>query len=48
MLLKNALAALVLTAVVAASAPAFAAPRTGYAAVNGLNMYYEVHGSGRP
>jgi pimeloyl-ACP methyl ester carboxylesterase len=22
--------------------------RTGYAAVNGLNMYYEVHGEGRP
>ncbi len=24
------------------------APRTGYAPVNGLNMYYEVHGSGQP
>jgi pimeloyl-ACP methyl ester carboxylesterase len=24
------------------------APQTGYAPVNGLNMYYEVHGSGRP
>jgi pimeloyl-ACP methyl ester carboxylesterase len=24
------------------------APRTGYAPVNGLQMYYEIHGSGRP
>jgi pimeloyl-ACP methyl ester carboxylesterase len=24
------------------------APRTGYAPVNGLEMYYEIHGSGRP
>ena len=23
-------------------------PRTGYAPANGLNMYYEIHGSGRP
>ena len=23
-------------------------PQTGYASVNGLDMYYEVHGSGRP
>jgi pimeloyl-ACP methyl ester carboxylesterase len=23
-------------------------PRTGYAPVNGLNMYYEIHGQGRP
>lgn len=23
-------------------------PQTGYAPVNGLNMYYEIHGSGRP
>src|SRR6266545_4458043 len=23
------------------------APRTGYAPVNGLNMYYEIHGEGR-
>ncbi len=27
---------------------AMTAPRTGYAPVNGLNMYYEIHGSGRP
>jgi pimeloyl-ACP methyl ester carboxylesterase len=25
-----------------------AASQTGYAAVNGLNMYYEIHGTGRP
>src|SRR5436853_120229 len=24
------------------------APRTGYAPVNGLQMYYEIHGSGQP
>ncbi|MCL5108955.1 MAG: alpha/beta hydrolase [Chloroflexi bacterium] len=24
------------------------APRTGYAPVNGLEMYYEIHGAGRP
>jgi pimeloyl-ACP methyl ester carboxylesterase len=23
-------------------------PQTGYASVNGLNMFYEFHGSGRP
>jgi len=25
-----------------------AAPQTGYAPVNGLDMYYEIHGAGRP
>src|SRR5919202_6383377 len=24
------------------------APQTGYASVNGLRMYYELHGTGRP
>ena len=24
------------------------APQTGYASVNGLQMYYEIHGAGRP
>ena len=24
------------------------APQTGYAPVNGLQMYYEIHGTGRP
>ena len=23
-------------------------PLTGYAPINGLNMYYEIHGAGRP
>jgi hypothetical protein len=23
-------------------------PKTGYAPVNGLNLYYEIHGSGEP
>lgn len=36
----------------AASALAFAetgpAPRTGYAKVNGLDLYYEIHGAGEP
>ncbi len=27
---------------------ATATPRTGYAPVNGLNLYYEIHGSGAP
>ena len=48
MLVKNVLAALVLAAALTESALALAAPRTGYAAVNGLSMYYEVHGSGHP
>lgn len=40
--------------ILAASAPAFAetrtttAPKTGYAPVNGLNLYYEIHGTGEP
>ena len=25
-----------------------AVPQTGYAPVNGLQMYYEIHGSGEP
>ena len=33
----------------ATSTAAFAeAPRTGYAKVNGLNLYYEIHGAGEP
>jgi pimeloyl-ACP methyl ester carboxylesterase len=33
----------------AAPTPAFAAAdRRGYASLNGLDMYYEVHGAGRP
>ncbi|MBI4893264.1 MAG: alpha/beta hydrolase [Acidobacteria bacterium] len=33
---------------VAAEAPAQQKPTTGYAPVNGIKMYYEVHGSGAP
>ena len=29
------------------SEPATAAPRTGYAPVNGLRMYYEIHNPDR-
>jgi pimeloyl-ACP methyl ester carboxylesterase len=32
----------------AVSVPAQQKPSTGYAPVNGLKMYYEVHGSGKP
>src|SRR5579884_84459 len=32
----------------AAESPAQAAPEGRYATVNGLKMYYEVHGTGRP
>src|SRR5918995_91411 len=31
-----------------ATPAAEAAPRTGYAPVNGLQMYYEIHGAGEP
>jgi pimeloyl-ACP methyl ester carboxylesterase len=41
-------AALVLTVLVPAIASAQPKPATGYAPVNGLKMYYEVHGSGDP
>jgi pimeloyl-ACP methyl ester carboxylesterase len=43
----RALALLVMTLVLAA-APAQPEPTTGYAPVNGLKMYYEVHGTGEP
>lgn len=33
---------------IAASLPAQQKPTTGYAPVNGLKMYYEIHGSGEP
>lgn len=31
-----------------ATSVASAAPQSGYAPVNGLNLYYEIHGTGRP
>lgn len=41
-------AALLLMALVVATVPAQPKPTTGYAPVNGLKMYYEVHGKGEP
>jgi pimeloyl-ACP methyl ester carboxylesterase len=41
-------AALLLMTLVATDASGQQQPTTGYAPVNGLNMYYEVHGSGEP
>ena len=40
--------AFLLTMFVSAVVSAQQTPTTGYAPVNGLNMYYEVHGSGEP
>jgi pimeloyl-ACP methyl ester carboxylesterase len=40
--------ALLLTMLVPAVASAQQTPTTGYAPVNGLKMYYEIHGSGEP
>src|SRR5262245_8410945 len=40
--------AFILTLLLAAVASAQQTPTTGYAPVNGLKMYYEVHGSGDP
>lgn len=41
-------AASLLMALVATDAAAQQAPTSGYAPVNGLQMYYEIHGSGEP
>ncbi len=38
----------ILTMLLAAAASAQQKPTTGYAPVNGLKMYYEIHGSGGP
>jgi pimeloyl-ACP methyl ester carboxylesterase len=40
--------AILLTMLVSSVAAAQQTPTTGYAPVNGLEMYYEVHGSGEP
>lgn len=40
--------ALLIMTFVMTTAPAQQKPTTGYAPVNGINMYYEVHGSGEP
>ena len=46
----KALALLIMTLMlaVAPAAPEQQKPTAGYAPVNGINMYYEVHGSGEP
>src|SRR5688572_17857069 len=41
-------AAFILTMLLTAALSAQQKPTTGYAPVNGLKMYYEVHGSGEP
>src|SRR5215475_11546231 len=49
MSVKNILTtALLLMTLVPADVPAQPKPMTGYAPVNGVKMYYEVHGSGEP
>jgi len=35
-------------AAIPAGARTSVAPKTGYAPVNGLKLYYEIHGAGRP
>lgn len=40
--------AAMLAAVLLAASPGESSTQTGYANVNGVRMYYEVHGSGRP
>src|SRR6202011_3305006 len=40
--------AFLLMTLVATDASAQQEPMTGYAPINGINMYYEVHGSGEP
>ena len=40
--------ALVLTLLLSTVVSAQQKPTTGYAPVNGLKMYYEIHGSGEP
>ena len=40
--------ALLMMALIATRASAQRKPVTGYAPVNGLRMYYEVHGTGEP
>ena len=42
------IAALLLALIFSAAVPAQQMPTTGYAPVNGLQMYYEVHGQGDP
>ncbi len=43
-----AVISLAASAYASAQTPMTPAPKTGYAQVNGLNLYYEIHGAGRP
>ena len=49
-MLRRTFTAAVVAAAFAAATPAVAqtAPQTGYADINGLSMYYEIHGAGPP
>lgn len=47
-ILKKTWVAMFAAMLVATTVSAQQTPTTGYAPVNGLNMYYEVHGSGEP
>jgi len=42
------IAAIVLSILLSTAVSAQQKPTTGYAPVNGLKMYYEIHGSGEP
>ena len=42
------IASLILTMLLSSVVSAQQKPTTGYAPVNGLKMYYEVHGTGEP
>jgi pimeloyl-ACP methyl ester carboxylesterase len=54
MMLRRSFLAIAVVIILAASSLAFAQTRaavtvkTGYASVNGLNLYYEIHGTGEP
>jgi hypothetical protein len=41
-------AVLILPFLLSAARVSGQAPKTGYAPVNGLRMYYEIHGKGEP
>jgi pimeloyl-ACP methyl ester carboxylesterase len=48
MLRKAAIGAAAALGLLAAAVSAQSAPESGYAPVNGLKMYYQIHGSGQP
>jgi pimeloyl-ACP methyl ester carboxylesterase len=47
-MLRRTFATLVATIAVSLALPTSASAETGYASVGGLEMYYEIHGTGRP